>query len=85
MEKQQKQNSLEEGKLRQTGCSESKILTNLGGKWPWAERGKGGDDTLEEKMQPKEFFWSHASLPVFSGATIETHAWMAMEHSWTGL
>lgn len=34
-----------------------------------------------EKMQPKEFFCSHASTPVFSGATLEAHAWMAMEHS----
>lgn len=32
-------------------------------------------------MQPKEFFCSHASTPVFSGATLEAHAWMAMEHS----
>lgn len=45
VEKQQKQNSLKEEKLRQTGHSETKILINLRGQWPWAERGKGGDDT----------------------------------------
>lgn len=41
VEKQQKQNSLEEGKLRQTEFSETKILTNLGVQWPWAQR-EGG-------------------------------------------
>lgn len=33
-------------------------------------------------MQPKEFLWSHASTPVLSDATLQAHAWMAMEHSW---
>lgn len=49
VEKQQKENSLEEGKLRQTGCSEIKVLTNLAGQWSWAVRGKGWDDTLNGK------------------------------------
>lgn len=49
VEKQQKQNSFKEGKLRQTGRSETKILINLQGQWPWAERGKERDDSWNGK------------------------------------
>lgn len=75
VEEQQKQNSLEEGKLRQIGCSEIKILANLGGQWPWAERGKGWDDILNGKDAAQGIFLSYASTPVFSGASMPGWPW----------
>lgn len=75
VEEQQKQSSLEEGKLRQIGCSEIKILANLGGQWPWAERGKGWGDILNGKDAVQGIFLSYASTPVFSGTSMPGWPW----------
>lgn len=71
-----------------SATTETKPLTNCGSQWPWTERGKGGDDTLNGKDADRGISWPsqsplclHASTPVFSGETSATHAWMAMGHS----
>ena len=63
-------------------------LTNSEGQWPWAERGKGGDGTLNGKDAARGIslpfqspLYLHASMPVFSSATLAADAWMAMGHS----
>lgn len=95
-EKQQKENSLDVGKLRQTGCPGSSHLChhwdqNFNKLWrpvALAREREEGDNILNEKdaahgvsLPSLSPLGLYPSILVFGGATLAAHAWMVMGHS----